>query len=225
MCCSRRSRPRVGRGAIDVDDLDPLRKAWQDEREAEAERLKDEIARPRLDNALDGAEQLVPTGRDGRGRPGGGRVMHRIADRAPALIWAAFGDVLAHDLDPLTADPAAIHEQRIDAKQLRYTLEAFEDALEPGAVLISQVTALQDAGGDMHDAIVGRDKARSTADALKLSDREQQAVDAFAELQDRRAEDLRPTIARCVSAVRGRQFRESLARALSGMGHVSPVRR
>ena len=75
---------------------------------------------------------------------------------------------------------------RIAAKELRYTLEAFEDALEPGATLISEVTALQDAAGEMHDAIVAADRARSTIDAGHRR-REQLAVSAFARSQDRRA--------------------------------------
>ena len=52
--------------------------------------------------------------------------------------------------------PNRVHQVRIATKKLRYTLEAFEDALAPGPSLITTVTALQDAGGEMHDAIAAR---------------------------------------------------------------------
>ena len=78
---------------------------------------------------------------------------------------------------------------RVAAKKLRYTLEAFQDALEPGAMLIQEVTALQDAGGELHDAIVARDRARETTKAADdFAKAEQAAIEAFAEAQDRRAE-------------------------------------
>jgi CHAD domain-containing protein len=203
----------------DADDLGPLRGAWEQERKAGASRLKAEVDRPRLDRALEQAAGLMPRHADER-REGGGGVVRRIAHRAPALIWAAFGELVAHEVNPMTSDPTAVHEQRKAAKQLRYTLEAFEDALQPGAVLIEQVTALQDAGGDMHDAIVGRDRARSTIDALRLNGREAAEIEAFARAQHRRAEELRPTVARCLAAVRSRTFRASLGRAVAGMGHI-----
>ena len=107
---------------------------------------------------------------------------------------------------------------RIAAKKLRYTLEAFEDALEPGAKLVTEVTALQDAAGEMHDAIVAADRGRSTIDAIDVRGRERTAVTAFARAQDRRAETRRPVIARCLASVRGRPFRESLGRAIAGIG-------
>jgi len=120
----------------------------------------------------------------------------------------------------MTADPAVIHEMRIAAKKLRYTLEAFEEALEPGRSLIATVTALQDAGGEMHDAIVARDRARTFADEEDLRDRQRNAVKAFAELQGRRAEDCRSTVAAGFERIRGRRFRDALGRAVAGMGHI-----
>jgi CHAD domain-containing protein len=136
------------------------------------------------------------------------------------MIWDAFGAVLAYDIDPRTADPAAIHQVRIAAKKLRYTLEAFEDALEPGATLIDDVRALQDSAGSMHDAIVAGDRARSTVRPRDLKRREQRAIDTFADAQAREAERPRPSIARALRTVRSRAFRESLGRAVAGMGHV-----
>ena len=211
-------------GQLDPDDLDPLRRSWDDERATEAKRLTAELKRARFDDALAGAEQLGSTAEGGAGDGSGdGDQQLRVAHRAPTLIWASFGEVLAYEIDPMTADPAAIHEMRIAAKKLRYTLEAFQDALEPGATLIDEVTALQDAGGEMHDAIVARDRARETTrGTLDLGKAEREAIEAFAEAQDRRAESCRAITATHMTAVRSRVLRESLARALVGMGHVAP---
>jgi CHAD domain-containing protein len=207
----------------DPEGLEPLRVAWAGEREAGATRLKAEIGRGRFRRALAGVKQLTTLSGSDAGEGTAGGEVHRIADRAPALIWDAFGELLAFDIDPEVADPVVIHEMRIAAKKLRYTLEAFEDALEPGARLITEVTALQDAAGEMHDAIVAADRARSTMEADGVPRRERSAIGAFARAQERRAETRRPVIARCLAAVRGRPFRASLGRAISLMGHVSPT--
>jgi CHAD domain-containing protein len=137
------------------------------------------------------------------------------------LIWGAYGALLAFEIDPNTADPAVIHETRIAAKKLRYTLEAFEDALEPGARLIAEVTAVHDAGGEMHDAIVARDRSRSMLRERTVSGSQRAAVEAFAESRDRRAAACRPVVARSLATVRSRRFREALARAAASMGHVT----
>jgi CHAD domain-containing protein len=210
-------------GHLDPDDLEPLRRAWEDERRAAADRLKDEIGRDRFRAALDDAKQLLHTSAsDTDDAPGrGSALVERIAHRAPALIWEAAGKVLAYELDALTADPSAIHEMRIAAKKLRYTLEAFEEAIEPGSALIEEVTTLQDAGGEMHDAIVARDRARTTLDSVNLRRSERIAIEAFARLQDRRAEARRPDVARSLAAIRSRRFRDALGRAVAGMGHIT----
>jgi CHAD domain-containing protein len=210
-----------GAGRIDPDDVKPLREAWDEERQTGAGALLSELDRARFEEAVDGAERLLVPGHPGSdGGDSNGGNTQRIAHRAPGLIWDAAGKILAYELDPLTADPTAVHEMRIAAKKLRYTLEAFDEALEPGASLIATVTALQDAGGEMHDAIVARDRARAFADEHDLRDRQRDAVKAFADLQDRRAGDCRSTVATCLDRVRGRRFREDLGRAVAGMGHI-----
>jgi CHAD domain-containing protein len=201
-------------GDLDHRDLRPLRDAWKRERHYQAERLDAELDRRRFRRALDAATESPRSGTSGVG----GRVVARVADRAPGLIWTAFGEVLVYDIDPGTADPALIHEMRIAAKKLRYTLEAFEDAFDRAQPLIAQVTALQDAGGEMHDAIVARDRARSFIGHARLSNRERQAIESFASSQDRRAEGLRPTIARALKTVRGHAFRRSVSQAIFVLG-------
>ena len=206
---------RPGPGRLDPGGLKPLRRAWEEERAHGVDRLRAELDRDRFRRAVDGAEDLL-----GKGTAPSGPVVERIAHRAPGLIWEAAGKVLAYELDPMTAEPAAVHELRIAAKKLRYTLEAFEKALEPGASLITSVTALQDAGGKMHDAIVARDRARAFADGESLNESERNAIRAFARQQDRQAEECRPTVASCLAVVRSRGFRDALGRAVAGMGHI-----
>jgi CHAD domain-containing protein len=147
------------------------------------------------------------------------RVVPRVAHRAPGLIWDAFGEVLAFDLDPKSADPALIHRMRIAAKKLRYTLEAFEGALSEATTITEQVTELQDAAGEMHDAIVARDRARSFLDRTDVSDTERRAIGAFATAQGRRAEASRAIVGRRLATVRSRAFRRSIDRALVAMGN------
>ncbi|HEY4190856.1 MAG TPA: CHAD domain-containing protein [Candidatus Limnocylindrales bacterium] len=200
-------------------DLRPLREAWEEERRAGTARLQSAIGRARFHRALDGVERLGRVPRRASAKHAGDRdVVDRIATRAPALIMAALGEVLAYEIDPLTADPVVIHEMRIEAKKLRYTLEAFEGALEPGPTLIKEVTALQDAAGEMHDAIVAGARARSMLEAGELHGRERDAVEAFAALQDGRVRHDRPIVRRNLAAVRGRAFRESIGRAIAAMG-------
>jgi len=196
-----------------IDDLAPLRDAWRRERRRNAKRLLAELDRPRLRNVLHRAPRLVLNG---------GRRGERIATRAPALIWDGFGRVLEHELDPSTAQPSELHQLRIAAKKLRYTLEAFEDTLEPGATLIEQVTALQDAAGAMHDAVIASERARADVSPAALSSEQRAAIDTYADRQRAEADRQRAVIARHLRVVRGREFRESLGRAVASMGRVAP---
>ena len=193
------------------DALAPLRRSWRDARRTNAQRLYKVLDSRRLDRALNDAKSLVQSGPTPAGT---------IATRAPALVWEQFGRLMAYDVDPASADPDRIHEVRIAAKKLRYTLEAFEDALQPGAALIQDVTALQDAAGEMHDAIVASDRARAVLPDEHVSRREKTAIDAYADGQRDRAEGMRPEIARRLRAVRAREFRNRLGRAVAGMGHI-----
>src|SRR5262245_13422529 len=205
-----------GAAHADGRDVEPLRDAWRAERASGARRLKSELRRRRFRRALKNAKRLVPR----EAGPAASTETDRVATQAPALIWDVFGVVLSHELDPRTADPTSIHQLRKAAKKLRYTLEAFEDALEPGATLIDEVTALQDAAGSMHDGIVAADRARMTVRDADVTRRERRAIHAFAEARLQRSERLRPDIAKRLRTIRSRAFRTSLGRAVAGMGHV-----
>jgi CHAD domain-containing protein len=201
--------------AIDRRDLGPLRRAWERERKRGARRLLRELEPRVLRGVLARAERLIEPGTRGA-------VVDRVAGRAPGLIWTAYGALLAYEIDSMTADPSIIHRMRITAKQLRYTLEAFEEALVPGATLIEEVTAVHDAAGEMHDSIVARDRARSLLAGNRLEHSERTAIQEYADGADRRADACRPVVAQALTTVRGRRFRISLGRAVARMGHVAP---
>ena len=87
-----------------------------------------------------------------------------VRNRMPATLWAAYQDVWAFDGDLATADLATLHQLRIAAKWLRYTLEFVREPLEPQATaLIRPVVALQDHLGDQHDQHVAGLLARAFA--------------------------------------------------------------
>jgi CHAD domain-containing protein len=204
--------------ALQGDDLEPLRDAWQKERDQGARRLKAALTRRRFDQALRGARRLIRASDGGAGRNG---AVDRVGTRAPGLIWKAYGKVLAFDIEPATADPAAIHQMRIAAKKLRYTIEAFEDAIAGSAALIEQLTAVQDAAGEMHDAIVAVDRARSSVDLDPLTDAQRAAIRAFADAQRRRAEGLRRSVGQKLRVIRSQQFRDTLGQVVAAMDRTS----
>lgn len=200
----------LGERRGDDDPLEPLRRAWSDERQRAAGRLRAELGRRRFERSV--ARSSGPAHVDPE--RGAGR---RVGLVAPGLIWQAYGRVLAFDLDPTTADPGAVHEMRISAKKFRYTLEAFEDALTRAGPLIEALTGVQDAAGEMHDAIVARDRAHAFMDSHKVAGRDGQAIDRFVAAQERRAGAGRRTTARSLRMIRGRTFRLSLGRAVVAM--------
>src|SRR5229473_6320504 len=74
---------------------------------------------------------------------------------APSLIYRRYETVRAYEpiLDRASLD--TLHTLRIDAKRLRYTLEAFEEVLGSEAKeVIEMVKAVQDHLGDLQDARV-----------------------------------------------------------------------
>ncbi|USN99822.1 MAG: CHAD domain-containing protein [Phycisphaeraceae bacterium] len=71
------------------------------------------------------------------------------------------GGVAAELADQIRARPAtheALHAARIQAKQLRYTVEIFRHCLEPDAAraLLDDLEALHDGMGDHHDLVVAK---------------------------------------------------------------------
>jgi len=122
---------------------------------------KRERARQRLLKYLDGEDFAVLTERFNRFVEQGGsgvRGGKRVCDVLPQLVWRRYAAVRAYEPAIFAADFATLHELRKDAKQLRYLLDFFEELLGSRTPeLIDQVTAMQDALGRLHDAVVMRD--------------------------------------------------------------------
>lgn len=142
----------------------------------------------------------------------------RIRDTAPARIWAAFARVRGYETVLRWADVPTLHELRITAKWLRYTLEFHADALGSDAAWpIARVTALQDHLGLMHDADVAADLTRAFLDerGAALGDGERASIGRY--LLDREAEvvRLRNGVGAPWRGVAGLSFRRRLGRLVA----------
>jgi CHAD domain-containing protein len=118
-----------------------------------------------------------------------------VRTRMPATAWTAYQAVWAFDGDLAKADLATLHELRIAAKWLRYTLEFVRESLEPEAgLLISPVVALQDQLGAQHDCHVAATLAREfTATTGTLSGHELKSIERFVRTLDQAVEESRRT--------------------------------
>jgi CHAD domain-containing protein len=125
--------------------------------------------------------------------------------------------VLAFSIDPATADVEAIHGMRKQAKQLRDTLRGYEDVFGPEALrLAEQVSTIQDAAGELHDADVAADRARRFArHHPDLDSAEASAIRIFASRQDERVRRQRMVLTGRLAGLRGGAFRLRVAALVS----------
>ena len=87
---------------------------------------------------------------------------HRVRDSMPSRVWAAYEACRAYEPVMRWADVTTLHDLRIAAKWLRYTLEFVREALGSDAgPVIERVVALQDHLGWLHDADVAANLARA----------------------------------------------------------------
>ena len=179
-----------------------------------ARRLRAELDRPRFRRALERATRLA----DGARSSADVAAPHGDGDRSNASpivhrrrSGSRSASVLAYDLDPRTAHPDDIHQMRIAAKGFRYTLEAFEDAVERRLkTLIEEVTASRTRPARCMTRSSPRERARTLIARQRLHPAERDAIEASRAEQDRRAAALRPDIHRRLETVRAPAFRRSL---------------
>ena len=146
--------------------LDPLRAVWEAEREA---------ARGRMLAYLDGSAYATFKGRFGEflQTPGAGALPvireageplpHRVRHVVPGAMYQRLAAVWAYDEWVTGPDVPLerLHQLRIAAKGLRYTLEFFQEVLAPEAKsLIEEIKDLQDHLGDLQDAVVASNLLR-----------------------------------------------------------------
>jgi CHAD domain-containing protein len=147
-------------------DLAPLQRAWRVEREAARERMNLYLNGTRYERFKREFEVFVST-------PGAGALSvglvdgephpHRLRHVAPVAVYQRLATVRAYDEWVMQPDAPleALHQLRIAAKALRYTLEYFEEVLAPDArTVIQEVKALQDHLGDLQDAVVASNLLR-----------------------------------------------------------------
>ncbi len=139
-----------------------------------------------------------------------------VRNRMPATIWSAYQAVWAFDSDIGAADLATLHELRIAAKWLRYTLEFVREPLEPQATaLIRPVVALQDHLGDQHDQHVAGLLARAFAASTTLTDGQAKAIARFVADLDRGVERLGRSFGTTWRPIVAPSYRRGLGRAIA----------
>jgi CHAD domain-containing protein/uncharacterized protein YjbK len=208
---------------LDSDDragLDPLLSLWRRQRAAARQLLMDELDAPRHSHFMDDMEAFLEAGAMSAATVASPTVPHRVRDRLPSQIWAAYEAVRAYDLVLPWADIETLHQLRIASKWLRYDLEFFGETLGPEAGrLTDRVVALQDFLGCLHDADVAAKLARDVlvARAGELSGPERDAIGAYLHSREREVARRRRALGPVWRAVTGAPFRRALGRATAAL--------
>jgi triphosphatase len=145
---------------------------------------------------------------------------HRVRDTAPSRAWAAYEHVRAYEPVLRGADVETLHELRIAAKWLRYTLEFIRETLQPEVeLLVPRVVALQDHLGLMHDADVATSMSRTflVEHGGELSGTSAAVIDRYVASREREVARLRRTVDIPWRGLAGVTFRRRLGRALAGL--------
>ncbi len=194
--------------------LGPLADEWRYRRRRARLELLAMLASPAYDRFVDDYRAFVETPAAGA-RPDDQR---RVRDAAGSRIWAAYENVIVHDVTLGWADVGALHALRIDGKRLRYALEFFSEALPPAAArLIAEVTAMQDHLGLLNDAVVATAVTREWLDDATTPPATRRAAAAYLEASEADIARLRRTFRRLWRRVGGRTFRRQLAAVLGAL--------
>jgi CHAD domain-containing protein len=211
------------RGGLDPDQqpgLDPLLSVWRRQRSEARKELVDELDSGGYGALIDEMEEFIAAGSNAAASVPTPTIPHRVRDRAPSQIWAAYEAVRAYELVLPWADIETIHQLRISAKWLRYTLEFFGETLgRDGPLLLGRVVALQDFLGCLHDADVAAKLARDVlvARAGELSRVETEAIGAYLHSRERELARRRRSLGPVWRAVNGAPFRRALGRASAAL--------
>jgi CHAD domain-containing protein/adenylate cyclase class IV len=199
--------------------LEPLLADWRVHREDARVLLARELDSEGYTRWVDDYREFVRT--EGAAvLPVGPVQPHRVRDTAPSRIWAAYEHVRGYEPVLRWADVETLHDLRIAAKWLRYTLEFVREALgDESAPIIAKVTALQDHLGEMHDADVSASMARAflVEHAGELSGLEGAAIGRYLVSREREVARLRRTLAIPWRGVAGLPFRRNLGRLVAGL--------
>ncbi|HYO42939.1 MAG TPA: CHAD domain-containing protein [Candidatus Limnocylindrales bacterium] len=199
--------------------FEPLLRAWRTQRDAARAVLVKELDSKAYRKWLDAYVDFAQS--EGLGaRPVGPVDPHRVRDTMPSRIWAAYEVVRAYEPVMRWADVTTLHDLRIAAKWLRYTLEFVREALGRDAgPVIEKVVALQDHLGWLHDADVAANLARAflVEHAGTLSEAESAAIGRYLVDRERELARLRRTVGPPWRGVASLAFRRALGRVVAGL--------
>jgi CHAD domain-containing protein len=205
--------------AAEAAAFEPLIAGWRTGRDAARIVLVKELDSEKYRRWVDGYVAFLQT--EGLGALAVGPVQpHRVRDTMPSRVWAAYEVVRAYEPVMRWADVTTLHDLRIAAKWLRYTLEFVREALgrEAGPV-IEKVVALQDHLGWLHDADVAAGLARAflVEHAGRLSERESAAIGRYLVDRERELARLRRTVGPAWRGVSSLAFRRAMGRLVAGL--------
>ncbi len=143
---------------------------------------------------------------------------HHIRDTMPSRAWAAFEQLRGYEPVLRWADVETLHDLRIAAKWLRYTIEFVREPLEPDATaLVARVVVLQDHLGLMHDADVAASMARTflVERSSGVTATQAAAIGRYLMSSEREVARLRRSVGRPWRGVAGPSFRNRLGRAFA----------
>jgi CHAD domain-containing protein len=203
--------------AAEAAAFEPLIAGWRTRRDDARVVLVKELDSERHRRWVDGYIAFLQT--EGLGaRPVGPVQPHRVRDTMPSRIWAAYEVLRAYEPVMRWADVTTLHDLRIAAKWLRYTLEFVREALgrEAGPV-IEKVVALQDHLGWLHDADVAAGLARAflVEHAGELTERESAAIGRYLVDRERELARLRRTVGPAWRGVSSIAFRRAMGRLVA----------
>ena len=211
---------QAGLPPVEAAAFERLVATWRDEREAARIVLLRELDSPAYIRLVEDYRAFVVAEGEAALAPASPVSPHRVRDTAGSRIWLAYEQVRAYESVLRWADIETVHQLRIAAKWLRYTLEFFREALGPEVdLLIPRVVALQDHLGWLHDADVTIALTRQflVANAGTLSREETHAIGSYLAGREHELARLRRTIGASWRGVSGISFRRLLGRAVSGL--------
>ena len=211
---------QAGLTAAEAVAFEPLVAAWRDEREAARIVLLRELDSPAYVRLVEDYRAFVSAEGEAVLAPASPVSPHRVRDTAGSRIWLAYEQVRAYEAVLRWADIETVHQLRIAAKWLRYTLEFFREALGSEVdLLIPRVVALQDHLGWLHDADVTIALTRQflVANAGTLSGEETLAIGTYLAGRERELARLRRTMGVPWRGVSGPAFRRLLGRAVAAL--------
>jgi CHAD domain-containing protein len=148
------------------NDLEPLHTVWKAERERSREKMVAYLDGERYVQFKERFGEFLQTPGAGALPPfseTGEPVPNRLRHVAPVLVYQRLVAVRAYDewVTGAGVPLERLHQLRIAAKGLRYTLEYFEEVLGPEAKdAIKEIKSLQDHLGDLQDAVVASNLLR-----------------------------------------------------------------